>query len=60
MARKEKKKSKPRNEPPAIFTAAGLLAFYQEEEAVVKLSPLAVIVVSVAFIAFTLALHLLP
>ncbi len=47
--KKTKDDEKPKDTSPTVFTAAGLLAF-SEEEALVKIKPLHVIGATVAFI----------
>ncbi len=53
MARRRRSKGsddeKPRDTSPTVFTAAGLLAF-SEEEAIVKLKPIHVLAITVGFI----------
>ncbi len=61
MADREKGKKHERREreAPSILTAAGLLAFYEEEEARFKITPGVVIAVAVLFIAAIIGLELL-
>jgi len=47
--KKSKEDEKPKDNTPTVFTAAGLLAF-SEEEALVKIKPVHVIGASIAFI----------
>lgn len=60
MARQAKRskrgeaKERRRSETPSIFTAAGLLAFYEEEQAKVKITPGVVIGSAIAFIVASL------
>jgi preprotein translocase subunit Sec61beta len=46
---KKKEDEKPKDTSPTVFTAAGLLAF-SEEEALIKIKPVHVISLTVAFI----------
>ena len=48
-----------RAERPTVITAAGLLAFYEEEESLIKIRPIHVLVTTVSFIAIVVALTLL-
>ncbi len=48
-----------RSENPTVMTAAGLLAFYEEEEALFKIKPLHVILVTIGFMAVVVALTVL-
>ena len=58
--RKEKGKEKrERSEAPSIFTAAGLLAFYEEEQAKVKITPGVVMGAAIAFIVVSLVFNLI-
>ena len=49
-----KKEERSKDTSPTVFTAAGLLAF-SEEEAVVKLKPIHVLALTIGFIAVVLA-----
>jgi len=47
--KKRRDEEKPKDTTPTVFTAAGLLAF-SEEEALIKIKPVHVITASIAFI----------
>ena len=48
-----------RSESPTVFTAAGLLAFYEEEDALVKIKPIHVVIATVGFMAAVVVLTVL-
>ena len=52
--KKTEAKERRRSETPSIFTAAGLLAFYEEEQAKVKITPSVVIGSAIVFIIVSL------
>ena len=56
MARKSRGKKRGEKKP-ITMTAAGLISFYQETDAVVKLSPAHVVLLAVAFAISVVALH---
>jgi len=64
MARQSKKRGSRKDEEkakdtsPTVFTAAGLLAF-SEEEALIKLKPMHVIMITLGFIAVVVLLNLI-
>jgi preprotein translocase subunit Sec61beta len=45
-----------RAERPTVVSAAGLLAFYEEEEALVKIKPVHVLMATIGFIAVVVVL----
>ncbi|KSW11751.1 hypothetical protein CF15_02765 [Pyrodictium occultum] len=56
--KKSSKEEKSRDTSPTVFTAAGLLAF-SEEEALVKLKPTHVVIITVGFIAAVVLLSII-
>lgn len=63
MARQRRRQSKssdekPKDTSPTVFTAAGLLAF-SEEDAIVKLKPMHVLGISIGFILAVVLLNLI-
>ncbi len=51
-----KKKKKDKN--PVTMSAAGLMSFYEDFEAVVRLSPVAVVAIAVAFAVLVLIVEI--
>ncbi len=59
MARRKKPKTtgstnrgdRPKTDRPTVMSAAGLLAFYEEEDALIKIRPIHVVIATVTFIA---------
>ena len=64
MPKKQRKSSskdeeKTKDTSPTVFTAAGLLAF-SEEEALVKIKPIHVLLFTIGFIATVIVLNVIP
>ncbi len=55
---KQKKDEKTRDTSPTVFSAAGLIAF-AEEDAVFNIKPIHVIIATTAFIATIIVFHIL-
>ncbi|AEM38028.1 Sec61beta family protein [Pyrolobus fumarii 1A] len=57
--KRSEKREHARDTTPSIMSAAGLLSFYEEEDAKIKLSPVAVMIIAAGFIAAIIGLDLL-
>ena len=57
--RKSERDERRRSESPTVFTAAGLLAFYEEEDALVRIKPIHVVIATVGFMAAVVVLTVL-
>ncbi len=54
----ESKERRGRTDRPTVMTAAGLLAFYEEEEAIIKIKPMHVMIIATALTAIVILLNI--
>ncbi len=59
MTSKSAKKKERKRKPSGPMTAAGLISFYEDTDAKIKLTPTWIFVISVGFVALVLALRLI-
>ncbi len=59
MPSKSVKKKERKRKPGGPITAAGLISFYEDTEAKIKLTPTWIFIISVGFVCLVLALRLL-
>ncbi len=52
-------KEKKRVDRPTVMTAAGLLAFYEEEEALIKIKPMHVMIIATVLTAAVILLNII-
>lgn len=53
----QKRKKKEKDKKPVTLTAAGLLSFYEDFDAIVTLKPIHIVLLAIAFAAAVLLLH---